>query len=72
MIGDLREFTGDPNMKEWIKGMSFYPQIYIEHAGEGKTVPRSESQLSKDEESEVIEHLYLIGTQLPGFDWSEP
>jgi len=72
MIGDLAEFTGDSNMKEWVKGLSFWPDVYIEHAGVAKTVPKSEALLSKEESSVVIEHLYVIGSQLPGFEWSEP
>lgn len=71
MIGDLAEFTGDSNMKEWVKGMSFWPEVYIEHAGVAKTVPKSEALLSKEESSNVIEHLYVVGSQLPGFEWSE-
>ena len=71
MLDDLAAFTGDRNIKSWIKAMEFWPDVWVEHAGEGRMVPKSEADLSRDEESEVIEHLYIIGGELPGFEWSE-
>lgn len=71
MFGDIADFTGDKNIKQFIKGLEFWPEVYVEHFGQGKFVPKSESDLSREEESVVIEHLYLIGSQLPGFIWNE-
>ena len=70
MMNDLGNFTGDSNMKGWIKGMDFWPTVYIEHFGDAKIVAKSEAVLTKEEESIIIERLYQIGTMLPGFEWS--
>jgi hypothetical protein len=70
MFDDLADFTGDKNIKAWIKTLAFWPEVYVEHAGQGQMVPKSEADLSRDEETEVIQHLYLIGAELPGFEWS--
>lgn len=70
MFDDLADFTGDKNIKAWIKSLAFWPEVYVEHAGQGQMVPKSEADLTRNEETEVIQHLYLIGAELPGFEWS--
>ena len=71
MFGDIGQFTGDSNIKGWVKSLSFWPTEYKEHAGQGQVVPKSEAHLTKAEEIIVIEHLYLIGAELPGFQWGD-
>ena len=72
MLTDLANFTGDKNIKQWIKQMEFWPQVYVEHFGQGKTIPKSEADLEREESSIVIDHLYMIGADLTehGFMWS--
>ncbi len=69
MMNEMGGFTGDENIKMWIKGMDFWPTEYKEHFGEPKIVAKSEASLSKEEESIIIERLYQLGTMLPGFEF---
>ena len=70
MIDDLGNFCGERNMKSFIKTMEFWPTEIIEFNGDQKEVPKSEANLTKEEEAMVIEHLYMIGAELPGFEWN--
>ena len=71
MMNEMGGFTGDENIKMWIKGMDFWPTEYKEHFGDPKIVAKSEASLSKEEESIIIERLYQLGTMLPGFEFSQ-
>lgn len=71
MFDDLADFIGDKNIKGWIKTMDFWPTEIKTYFGEEREVPKSEADLEREEESIVIEHLYMLGNELPGFTWNE-
>ena len=71
MMNEIGAFTGDENIKMWIKNMDFWPTEYKEHFGDPKIVPKSEASLSRGEESIIIERLYQLATMLPGFEFTQ-
>ena len=73
MISAIGDETGDSNMKAAIKQMDFWPQVYIEPFGQKPMiVPKSEADLSKQEESDIIERLYQLAAEyLPDFKFNE-
>ena len=70
MINDLGSFCGEKNMKGFIKSLEFWPTEIVEQLGLQKVCPKSEAKLEREEEAIVIEHLYMIGAELPGFEWN--
>lgn len=75
MMGDMAEFTGVTNMKGFIKTLEFWPTVGVLQFGVHRNAPKSEADLSKEEESEIIEALYALAAQHLeplGFIWSEP
>jgi hypothetical protein len=71
MMDNLGEFTGDKSMKMYVKSLSFWPTQYKEHFGTSKVIPKSEADLTREESTMVMEHLELLGTMLPGFEFDE-
>ncbi len=71
MMSELGGFTGYDDMKGYIKTLNFWPTQYKEGFGEAHFVPKSETALTKEEESIIIERLYQLGTMLPGFEFSQ-
>ena len=73
MITQIGDETGDSNMKAAIKQMDFWPQVYAEPFGQKPMiVPRSEADLTKEEESDIIERLYQLAAEyLPDFKFNQ-
>ncbi len=64
MITQIGDETGDSNMKAAIKQMDFWPQVYTEPFGQKPMiVPKSEADLRKEEESDIIERLYQLSAE---------
>ena len=75
MINDLSDFTGIKDFKGYVKTMEFWPQESVVQFGKRTWKPKSEADLSKVEESAIIENLYALAALhlAPiGFEWSEP
>lgn len=78
MCRDLGQFTGEDDMKGAIKSTDIWPKVKVwktrvngdklERVQEW--VPKSESKLTKAEESEIIDLIYALAASLPGFEWS--
>lgn len=71
MFSDLADFTGDKDIKAFIKELNFWPTEIATQFGVQVERPMSESKLTREQESDVIEHLYMLGAELPGFEWSD-
>ena len=72
MLADLAlwEQVTPAAMKSFIKTLEFWPV----EAVKGKYVPMSEADLTRDQESEIIEMLYVIAAQElepSGFKWTD-
>lgn len=84
MCRDLALFTGEEHIKDLVKATDIWPKVEKEHVFwkmlDGEQVPRrkitmdpkSEADLSREEESLIIELLFQWGDSLPGFTWSNP
>ncbi|MDB4351956.1 recombination protein NinB [Porticoccaceae bacterium] len=71
MIGELNDFTGRKNMKDFVKQLDFWPKVTMQDLGVA-IVPKSEADLSKAEESDIIEGIYAmvaLHLQPLGFEW---
>ena len=72
MLADLAfwEQITPAAMKSFIKTLEFWPV----EAVKGKYIPMSEADLTREQESDIIEHLYMIAAQeleASGFKWSD-
>ena len=81
MVRDIALFTGNTDVKHDLKQTDIWPREEVEHTrffADGSTAtyttmaPKSEADLSKEEETLIIELLFMIGSNLPGFAWSDP
>jgi len=86
MCRDLALFTGDleQNFKDQAKHTDIWPKEERIHTVwkdvDGKQMPfkrktmdpKSEADLSKEEEAIIIDLLFMWGDSLPGFTWSNP
>lgn len=82
MLRDLAIFLDEPDMKGIVKNLDIWPReerlkLFFKEDGSSykKTVmqPKSEADLSIEEESLIIELLFKIGSECgPQFYWSDP
>ena len=71
MFRELANFTGysESEIKDYFK--SEYGPHKVIAIDVVKDVPKGTSEYSKAEASEMIEHLYRVGAEIPGFSFSE-
>ena len=70
MLGELGNFLGKPDMLSLAKTLEFWPDQIHQFNGEIMIVPKSETKITKEEMSQIIDGLFMIAIEIPGFEFS--
>ena len=70
MLGELGNFLGKQDMLSLAKTLEFWPDQIHQFNGEIMIVPKSETKITKEEMSQIIDGLFMVAIEIPGFEFS--